>query len=72
MLATGFETLSVVLLPEQKLVVPEILGVFGAGLTETTVAAEAALVQPLEIACTVRLPAAEIATLFATVPLLHK
>ncbi len=49
-LAAGLEILNVVLPPSQKLVVPEILGVVGAGFTVTTVVAETALVQPLEIA----------------------
>ena len=72
MLAAGVEILNVVFPPSQKLVVPEILGAVGTGFTEITVAAETALVQPLEIACTVKLPAADTVMLFAVVPLLHK
>jgi len=40
-------------LPEQIVVVPEIVGVEGNAVTETTVAAEVAEVQPLAIVCTV-------------------
>jgi len=44
---------STVELPEQIVVVPEIVGVVGNAVTETTVAADAREVQPEAIVCTV-------------------
>jgi hypothetical protein len=70
--AAGLETLNVVLLPAQKVVVPAILGAVGSGVMFVTVALLTAEVQPLEIACTEKFPAAFVVMLFPVCPLLHK
>ncbi len=71
MLAAG-ETLNVVLPPSQKLALPVTTGVFGKGVTVTSITLETADVQPLEIARTENEPAANTVMLLSVTPLLHK
>ena len=63
-----------VTLPVQKVVGPpaEIVGVVGMALTVTAIGAEGSEVQPLAIACTVKLPVAEAVNVALVLPSLHK
>ena len=60
--------------PEQKVVEPpaDIVGVVGRVLTVTEIGADASEVQPLAIACTVKLPVAEAVNVALVLPSLQK